>query len=434
MSGYWDPHIERMPLEDLHSLQEDRLKFVVRYVYDHSAFYRRRFKEAGIMPEDIKTLADVAKLPFTKKADLRDNYPTGMFSAPKNQVVRYHVSSGTTGKPTVAGYTRDDIETWAELMARALTGAGASADSIIQITWGYGLFTGGLGGHYGAEKIGAAVLPASGGNTRRQIMLMHDYGTTLLGCTPSYALVMYEEFMESGLDRSQFRFKTGLFGAEPWSENMRKEIESKWEIDAYDVYGMTELIGPGVASECAGKNGLHLAEDHFLAEIIDPDSGEVLPYGSHGELVITSLTKQALPLVRYRTRDLTRINREPCECGRTHARIQKILGRSDDMLIIRGVNVFPSMVESILLQIPGIEPQYQLVVNRVSNLDRLEVQVEVSEGVFSDEVRKLEELEARITRDLDSGLGISVRVRLVEPRSIERSEGKAKRIIDNRKL
>jgi phenylacetate-CoA ligase len=430
----WNKEKECMPREELDKLQLSRLKETVFRAYSFVPAYRSKMDAAGVKPQDINNLADLKYLPFLTKQDFRDNYPFGLLAVPMRDVVRIQSSSGTTGKPTVAGYTRDDIETWAELMARALTGAGASADSIIQITWGYGLFTGGLGGHYGAEKIGAAVLPASGGNTRRQIMLMHDYGTTLLGCTPSYALVMYEEFMESGLDRSQFRFKTGLFGAEPWSENMRKEIESKWEIDAYDVYGMTELIGPGVASECAGKNGLHLAEDHFLAEIIDPDSGEVLPYGSHGELVITSLTKQALPLVRYRTRDLTRINREPCECGRTHARIQKILGRSDDMLIIRGVNVFPSMVESILLQIPGIEPQYQLVVNRVSNLDRLEVQVEVSEGVFSDEVRKLEELEARITRDLDSGLGISVRVRLVEPRSIERSEGKAKRIIDNRKL
>ncbi len=430
----WNKEKECMPREELDKLQLSRLKETVFRAYSFVPAYRSKMDAAGVKPQDINNLADLKYLPFLTKQDFRDNYPFGLLAVPMRDVVRIQSSSGTTGKPTVAGYTRDDIETWAELMARALTGAGASADSIIQITWGYGLFTGGLGGHYGAEKIGAAVLPASGGNTRRQIMLMHDYGTTLLGCTPSYALVMYEEFMESGLDRSQFRFKTGLFGAEPWSENMRKEIESKWEIDAYDVYGMTELIGPGVASECAGKNGLHLAEDHFLAEIIDPDSGEVLPYGSHGELVITSLTKQALPLVRYRTRDLTRINREPCECGRTHARIQKILGRSDDMLIIRGVNVFPSMVESILLQIPGIEPQYQLVVNRVSNLDRLEVQVEVSEGVFSDEVRRLEELEARITRDLDSGLGISVRVRLVEPRSIERSEGKAKRIIDNRKL
>ncbi len=430
----WNKEQECMPREELDKLQLSRLKDTVSRVYDSVPAYKSKMDEAGVNPRDINNLADLKYLPFLTKQDFRDNYPFGLLAVPMRDVVRIQSSSGTTGKPTVAGYTQHDIENWAELMARALTGAGATADSIIQITWGYGLFTGGLGGHYGAEKIGAAVLPASGGNTRRQVMLMHDYGTTLLGCTPSYALVMYEEFLKSGLDRSEFKFKSGLFGAEPWSENMRKEIESKWEIDAYDVYGMTELIGPGVASECACKQGLHLAEDHFLAEIIDPDSGAVLPYGERGELVITSLTKQALPLVRYRTRDLTQINRQPCACGRTHARIQKILGRSDDMLIIRGVNVFPSMVESILLQIPGIEPQYQLVVDRVNNLDRLEVQVEVSEQVFSDEVRRLEELEARISRELDSGLGIAVRVRLVEPRTIERSEGKAKRIIDNRKL
>lgn len=430
----WNRELECMPREDLDKLQLSRLKDTVSRAYHSVPAFRTKMDQAGVKPQDINNLADLKYLPFLTKQDFRDNYPFGLLAVPMRDVVRIQSSSGTTGKPTVAGYTRDDIENWAELMARALTSAGATADSIIQITWGYGLFTGGLGGHYGAEKIGAAVLPASGGNTRRQIMLMNDYGTTLLGCTPSYALVMYEEFLEAGLDRSDLKFKAGLFGAEPWSENMRKEIESKWEIDAYDVYGMTELIGPGVATECAYKDGLHLAEDHFLAEIIDPESGEVLPYGSHGELVITSLTKQALPLVRYRTRDLTQIDRHTCACGRTHARIQKILGRSDDMLIIRGVNVFPSMVESILLQIPGIEPQYQLVVDRVGNLDRLEVQVEVSEGIFSDEVRRLEELESKITRELDSGLGISVRVRLVEPRTIERSEGKAKRIIDNRKI
>jgi len=430
----WNKELECMPREELEKLQLSRLKDTVSRVYSFVPAYRSKMDEAGIKPQDINTLADLKYLPFLTKQDFRNNYPFGLLAVPMRDVVRIQSSSGTTGKPTVAAYTSNDIDNWAEVMARALTGAGASSDSVIQVTWGYGLFTGGLGAHYGAEKIGAAVLPASGGNTRRQIMLMHDYGTTLLGCTPSYALVMHEELMQSGLDRSEFRIKSGLFGAEPWSENMRKDIESKWEIDAYDVYGMTELIGPGVAAECACKNGLHLAEDHFLAEIINPDSGEVLPYGERGELVITSLTKEALPVVRYRTRDLTRIYRETCACGRTHARIEKILGRSDDMLIIRGVNVFPSMVESILLQIPGIEPQYQLVVDRVNNLDRLEVQVEVSENTFSDEVRKLEELEARITRDLDSGLGISVRVRLVEPRSIERSEGKAKRIIDNRKF
>lgn len=431
---YWNKEAECMPREELEKLQLRRLKETVFRAYSFVPAYQAKMDQAGVKPQDIQTLSDLKYLPFLVKQDFRDNYPFGLLAVPMRDIVRIQSSSGTTGKPTVAGYTRNDIDTWAELMARGLTNAGATQDSVIQITWGYGLFTGGLGGHYGAEKIGAAVLPASGGNTRRQVMLMHDYGTTLLGCTPSYALVMHEEFLESGLDRSEFKFKSGLFGAEPWSENMRKEIENKWEIDAYDVYGMTELIGPGVAIECAYKNGLHLAEDHFIAEIIDPETGEVLPEGSHGELVITSLTKEALPLLRYRTRDLTMINRETCSCGRTHGRIQKILGRSDDMIIIRGVNVFPSMIESILLQIPGIEPQYQLMVDRVGNLDRMEVQVEVSEGVFSDEVRKLEELEHRITRELDSGLGISVRVRLVEPRSIERSEGKAKRIIDNRRI
>lgn len=429
---YWNKEMECMPREELEKLQLRRLKDTVNRVYTHVPPYKAKMDEAGVKPQDINSLADLKYLPFLTKKDFRANYPFGLLAVPMRDVVRIHSSSGTTGKPTVAAYTRNDIETWAELIARCLTTSGADRDSVIQITWGYGLFTGGLGAHYGAEKIGAAVLPASGGNTKRQVSLMHDYGVTMLGCTPSYALVIYEEFCKMGLDRSEFKLKSGMFGAEPWSENMRKEIESKWEIDAHDVYGMTELMGPGVAIDCSYKNGLHVAEDHFIAEIIDPDTGEVLPEGSHGELVITSLTKEALPVIRYRTRDLTCINRETCECGRTHARIQKILGRSDDMLIIRGVNVFPSMIESILLQIPGIEPQYQLIVDRKNNLDRLEVQVEVSENVFSDEVRKLEELEGRISKELNSGLGIAVKVRLVEPQSIERSQGKAKRIIDNR--
>ncbi|MEA4925607.1 MAG: phenylacetate--CoA ligase [Syntrophomonadaceae bacterium] len=431
---YWDREKECMPREELQELQLRRLKETVYRVYSFVPPYRAKMDKLGVKPQDIKTLADLKYLPFLTKQDFRDNYPFGLAAVPMRDVSRIQSSSGTTGKPTVAIYTKNDLETWAQLMARCMTSAGATRDSVIQVTWGYGLFTGGLGGHYGAEKLGAAVLPASGGNTKRQVMLMHDYGVTMLGCTPSYALVIYEEFMNMGLDRSEFKLKSGIFGAEPWSENMRKEIESKWEIDAYDVYGMTELVGPGVAIDCAYKQGLHLAEDHFIAEIIDPETGEVLPEGSHGELVITSITKEALPVIRYRTRDLTSLNYEKCDCGRTHARIQKILGRSDDMLIIRGVNVFPSMVESILLQIPGIEPQYQLIVDRRNNLDRLEVQVEVSEGIFSDEVRKLEELEARIGRELNSGLGIAVKVRLVEPKSIERSEGKAKRIIDNRKI
>lgn len=431
---YWDKEKECMPREELEKLQLIRLKESVFRVYSFVSSYRAKMDEAGVKPQDINSLADLKYLPFLTKKDFRDNYPFGLLAVPMRDVVRIQSSSGTTGKPTVAAYTKNDIENWAELMARCLTNAGATRDSIIQITWGYGLFTGGLGGHYGAERIGAAVLPASGGNTKRQVSIMHDYGVTLLGCTPSYALVMHEELVNLGMDRSEFKIKSGLFGAEPWSENMRKEIESKWEIEAHDVYGMTELVGPGVASDCAYKKGLHISEDHFIAEIIDPDTGEVLPEGSHGELVITSLTKEAFPVIRYRTRDLTRLTREVCDCGRTHARMEKVLGRSDDMIIIRGVNVFPSMVESILLQIPGIEPQYQLVVERKNNLDRLEVQVEVSESVFSDEVRKMEELEARISRELNSGLGIAVKVRLVEPKSIERSEGKAKRIIDNRKI
>ncbi|MDD4802416.1 MAG: phenylacetate--CoA ligase [Syntrophomonas sp.] len=431
---YWDQKKECMPREQLEELQLKRLKETVSRVYSFVPAYKAKMDENGVNPKDIKSLADLKFLPFLTKQDFRDNYPFGLLAVPMRDIVRIQSSSGTTGKPTVTGYTRNDIENWAELMARGLTNAGATSDSVIQIAWGYGLFTGGLGGHYGAEKVGAAVLPASGGNTKRQVMLMHDYGVTMLGCTPSYALVLHEEFLRMGLERSDLRFKSGLFGAEPWSENMRKEIENKWEIDAYDVYGMTELVGPGVATECGCKNGLHIAEDHFIAEIIDPDTGEVLPEGSFGELVITSLTKEALPILRYRTRDLTTINREICSCGRTHARIRKILGRSDDMLIIRGVNVFPSMVESILLQIPGIEPQYQLIVERKNNLDRLEVQVEVSEKIFSDEVKKLEELENTISRELNSGLGIAVKVRLVEPQSITRSEGKAKRIIDKRTI
>ncbi len=431
---YWNKEKECMPREELEKLQLSRLQDTVARVYNSVPAFKTKMDQAGVKPQDIKKLADIKYLPFLTKQDFRDNFPFGLFAVPMSEVVRIHSSSGTTGKPTVAGHTRNDLDLWAELMARCLTNAGTTRDSVVQITWGYGLFTGGLGGHYGAEKIGATVIPASGGNTPRQLQLMHDYGTTIIGGTPSYALVMYEELMESGMDRSEFKLKYGIFGAEPWSENMRKEIESKWEIDSYDVYGMTELIGPGVGIDCAHKKGLHLAEDHFIAEIIDPDTGEVLPDGSHGELVITSLTKEALPIIRYRTRDLTRITREKCDCGRTHARIEKILGRSDDMLIIRGVNVFPSMVESILLKIKGIEPVYQLVVDRKNNLDRLEVQVEVSESVFSDEVRKLEALEAKISHELNSGLGVSVKVRLVEPKSIERSEGKAKRIIDNRQI
>lgn len=431
---YWDREKECMPREELEKLQLRRLKETVYRVYAFVPAYKEKMDQVGIKPDDINSLDDLQKLPFTTKQDLRDNYPFGMFALPMSEVVRVHSSSGTTGKPTVVGYSRRDIDIWAELMARALTSAGANRHSIIQNSYGYGLFTGGLGVHYGAEKLGASVIPTSGGNTKRQIMLMQDFGTTVLTCTPSYALYLAEVMEEMGISPAELKLQCGVFGAEPWSENMRREIENKLRIDAYDIYGLSEIIGPGVTIECPVKQGLHIAEDHFIAEIIDPETGETLPEGSMGELVITTITKEALPMIRYRTRDLTKLDRSVCECGRTHVRMQKVLGRSDDMVIIRGVNVFPSMVESVLLDIPGVEPHYLLVVDRKGNLDILEVRVEVSEKIFSDEVRKLEELGATITKELESALGISVKVRLVEPKSIERSEGKSKRVIDRRKI
>lgn len=432
--SYWDKEKECMSRSDLEKLQLRRLKETVFRLYAFVPAYQQKMDEAGIKPDDIKSLDDLKKLPFTTKNDLRDNYPFGLFALPMSEVVRVHSSSGTTGKPTVVGYSKKDIDTWAELMARALTSAGASRLSVIQNAYGYGLFTGGLGVHYGAEKLGASVIPTSGGNTKRQIMLMQDFGTTVLTCTPSYALLMYEVMEEMGVSSSDLKLKAGIFGAEPWSENMRREIEKKLGINAFDIYGLSEIIGPGVAIECYCRKGLHIAEDHFIAEIIDPETGEVLPECAFGELVITTITKEALPIIRYRTRDLTVLNKNVCECGRTHVRMEKVLGRSDDMVIIRGVNVFPSMVEHVLLNIPGVEPYYLLVVDRKGNLDQLEVQVEVSESVFSDEIRKLEELGAKITKELESALGVSVKVRLVEPKSIERSEGKAKRVIDRRNI
>lgn len=431
---YWDQEKECMPRQELEKLQLRRLKETVYRVYAFVPAFKEKMDQAGIKPDDIQTLEDIRRLPFTTKQDLRDNYPFGLFALPMSEVVRIHSSSGTTGKPTVVGYSRRDIDTWAELMARALVSAGASRHSVIQNSYGYGLFTGGLGIHYGAEKIGASVIPSSGGNTKRQIMLMQDFGTTVLTCTPSYALFMGEVMQEMGIAPSDLRLKSGVFGAEPWSENMRREIESKLDINAFDIYGLSEIIGPGVAIECCQKSGLHIAEDHFIAEVVDPVTGEAVDYGEPGELVITTITKEALPVIRYRTRDLTTLTCEPCACGRTHVRMAKVLGRSDDMVIIRGVNVFPSMVESVLLDIPGVEPYYLLIVERKGNLDELEVQVEVSERIFSDEVRKLEELGAHIRKELESALGVSVRVRLVEPKSIERSEGKAKRVIDKRSI
>ncbi len=432
--NYWDQEKECMPRVELEKLQLRRLKETVYRVYAFVPAYKEKMYKSGVKPDDINTLEDIKRLPFTTKQDLRDNYPFGLFALPMSEVVRIHSSSGTTGKPTVVGYSKKDIDTWAELIARALVNAGASKHSFIQNSYGYGLFTGGLGIHYGAEKIGASVIPTSGGNTKRQIMLMQDFGSTILTCTPSYALFMYEVMEEMGISPDDLKLKSGIFGAEPWSENMRREIENKLKIDAFDIYGLSEIIGPGVAIECSHKNGLHIAEDHFIAEIIDPVTEEVLEDGQQGELVITTITKEALPILRYRTRDLSSLDRRTCECGRTHVRMQKVLGRSDDMVIIRGVNVFPSMVESVLLNIPGVEPHYLLVVDRKGNLDQLEVQVEVSEQLFSDEVKKLEELGAIIGKELESALGIAARVRLVEPKSIERSEGKAKRVIDKRNI
>jgi len=423
-----------MPRPPLENIQLRRLRETVNRSYAFVPAYKEKMDAAGVKPDDINSLQDLRKLPFTTKQDLRDNYPFGLFALPMSEVVRIHSSSGTTGKPTVVGYSKKDVDTWAELMARALVSAGANRHSVIQNSYGYGLFTGGLGVHYGAEKIGASVIPASGGNTKRQVMLMQDFGTSVLTCTPSYALQMHEVMEEIGIKASDLKLKSGVFGAEPWSENMRREIENKLEIDAYDIYGLSEIIGPGVAIECSYRSGLHIAEDHFIAEIIDPITEEVLEDGQQGELVITSLTKEALPMIRYRTRDLTTLDREICPCGRTHVRMRKVLGRSDDMVIIRGVNVFPSMVESVLLNIPNVEPHYMLIVDRKGNLDQLEVQVEISERIFSDEVKKLEEMGALITKELESALGIGVRVRLVEPKTIQRSEGKATRVIDKRKI
>jgi phenylacetate-CoA ligase len=431
---YWNREAECMSRDRLQELQLRRLKKTVERVFNSVPHYRRAFQARGMEPGDVRSLDDLAKMPFTVKQDFRDTYPFGLFTVPQNEVVRYHSSSGTTGKPTVVGYTRNDLATWAELMARSLVSAGTTRNSVVQNAYGYGLFTGGLGVHYGAELIGAAIIPISGGNTQRQVMVMKDFGSDILTCTPSYALFIAEVIEEMGLKKEDFRLKAGIFGAEPWSENMRRQIEEKLGINAIDIYGLSEIIGPGVAIECDEKCGLHIFEDHFIAEIIDPVTEEVLPYGSEGELVLTTVTKEALPVIRYRTRDITTLQEEMCLCGRTHVRMEKVLGRSDDMIIVRGVNVFPTQVESVLLEIGETEPHYQLVVTREGSLDMLEIRVEVSERMFSDKISRLEELEQKIHRQIDSVLGISARVRLVEPKSIPRSEGKARRVIDKREL
>jgi phenylacetate-CoA ligase len=430
-----DIEFETLPREALEAIQVRRLRATIERVCATVPFYREKFQAAGVAPGDIKSLHDLQRLPFTTKQDLRDNYPFGMFAVPMDNVVRIHASSGTTGKPTVVGYTARDIKMWSELMARALTAAGATRGDIIHNAYGYGLFTGGLGVHYGAECLGASVIPISGGNTKRQIMIMKDFGPTILTCTPSYALHLAEVAQEVGVGFNELRFKAGIFGAEPWSEKMREEIERKLNLDAVDIYGLSEVLGPGVAIECLeAKKGLHIFEDHFIPEIINPETGEVLPYGERGELVFTTITKEAFPVIRYRTRDITSLNPEPCICGRSHVRMNRVSGRTDDMLIIRGVNVFPSQIESVLMEMEEVEPHYQLVVDRVDNLDILTVNVEIGEHGFSDEVRVLQDLEKKISKNIKEYLGVSAKVKLVEPKTIARSEGKAQRVIDNRKF
>jgi phenylacetate-CoA ligase len=428
----WDKKHECMPRGELEKLQLKRLKDSVTRSYESVPFYRDKMNKAGVKPSDIMTLADITKLPFTEKDDMRANYPFGLFAVPMKDVVRIHSSSGTTGKPTVVGYTRKDLDTWAECCARFISAAGVTDEDIVQITFGYGLFTGGFGLHYGMEKVGASVIPSGSGNTPRQLMLMEDYGSTALVCTPSYGLHLGEAAQEAGLG-GKLRMKWGLFGAEPWTHEMRSEIEQKLGLSATDNYGLSEIIGPGVSGECeAVKDGMHISEDHFLVEVIDPETLQPLDYGSRGELVITSLTKEAVPVTRYRTRDISRLNPEPCACGRTNARMEKVRGRTDDMLIIRGVNVFPSQVETALLEIEGTEPHYMLVLYKDGAMDALEVWVEVSEKMFSDEMKQMKALEETIKNKLKSVLGVSVKLKLVEPRTIARSEGKAKRVMDLR--
>jgi phenylacetate-CoA ligase len=382
----WNETFECMTREEMRRCQSRRLIDVVEKVYHNVPFYRRKMQELGIVPEDIGGIDDLHRLPFTTKLDLRDNYPFGLFAAPTSEIVRLHASSGTTGKQIVVGYTRKDLATWSEVMARTLTGAGVTRHDFVQVAYGYGLFTGGLGAHYGAEKIGCSVIPISGGNTRRQIQIMHDFGSTALACTPSYALFLAEAIRESGLPRNEFKLRVGTFGAEPWTENMRREIEEKLRIKAIDIFGLSEIIGPGVASECTCQNGLHINEDHFIPEIIHPETLEVLPEGEEGELVFTTVTKEGMPLLRYRTRDLSSLDYSPCRCGRTLVRMKKCTGRSDDMLIIRGVNLFPSQIENVLLELKETSPHYLLVVDRVNNLDTLELQVEVEDGFVFDRI------------------------------------------------
>jgi phenylacetate-CoA ligase len=429
----WNLKQETLTREEMQNAQSIRLVCLVEKLYKKVDFYKNKMDEKGVKPSDIKNIDDIKKLPFTTKQDMREVYPYGLLACDLSDIVEIHASSGTTGKPVVDAYTQGDMEIWAEVMARTLAMGGVTKQDILQNAYAYGLFTGGFGVHYGARRIGATVIPISGGNTKRQLSIMEDFGTTVLTCTPSYSLYLAESAHEEGIDISKkLKLKAGFFGAEPWSESMRKDIESKLHIKAYDIYGLTEIIGPGVASECECQNMLHINEDHFYPEIIDPVTGEVLPDGQKGELVFTTITKTGTPILRYRTRDITFLDRTPCKCGRTTVRMHRLLGRTDDLLIIRGVNVFPSQIEEVLIKLEGVEPHYQLVVERKGNLDYLEVQVEMNEKLFSDEIKNLEKIESNIEKELFSALNIHTKVKLIEPKGIPRSEGKAKRIIDKR--
>jgi phenylacetate-CoA ligase len=426
--------MECMQRDQLRELQGKRLQDTVKRAYENVPFYKDKLDAHGVAPADIKTIDDICKLPFTMKDDFRDQYPFGLFAVPQRDIVRVHASSGTTGKPTVVGYTKEDIALWASVCARTLGCGGGTPEDVVQIAYGYGLFTGGLGMHYGGEALGAMVVPMSGGNSIKQLMLMQDFGTTLLCCTPSYSLLLAEVAAEEGIDFKKLKLKTGFFGAEPWTDDMRLQIEEKLNLKALDIYGLSEVIGPGVASECLEQKGLHIFEDHFYPEIINPETGEPVEAGEKGELVFTCLTKQAIPLLRYRTRDITCLNEEPCACGRTLRRMERVTGRTDDMLIIRGVNVFPSQIESVLMKVEGTEPHYLIVVDKSGVLDEFEVRVEVSPEIFSDEIKKLEQLKNRIATEIYSILGLNAKITLVEPKSIERSMGKAKRVVDASEL
>lgn len=431
---YYNKEIETMSRENLFALQSERLVKQVRNVYDRVPYYRAKMDAIGLKPEDVRSISDISKLPFTVKTDIRANYPFGLFGCDRKKVVRLHASSGTTGKLTVVGYTKRDLNTWAECCARAMISAGLTKNDTVHIAYGYGLFTGGLGLHYGVEKMGATAVPVSTGNTMRQLMLLKDFGATAIACTPSYALYLAEELKTAGLTTDDLMLKTGISGAEPWTEEMRREIEDRLKIEAFDIYGLSEISGPGVAMECKSHCGKHVYEDFFYPEIIDPYTLKPLPYGEKGELVFTTLTKECIPLIRYRTRDICTLYNEPCECGRTLVRMGKIEGRSDDMLIIRGVNIFPSQIETVLLNIGGmIGPHYRIILDRVGSLDTLEIQVELAEHAFSDEIRDIENLKARISHDMQSMLGVSAKITIVSPRSLPRSEGKSNRIVDRRK-